>query len=243
MNYGAYTSFAVEGGGVRGLNLHLERLDASARELFGTSPGEARLREMMQTATAEHRDCWLRVSLFSPDISPRTPSWQGEPKVMTATFPPPPPLASEIRLRSQPYTREAPHLKHVATFGLIRARRSAQASGFDDALFVDASGRVSEGSLWNIGFVSGDRVVWPQAAMLGGVAQALVDRGLAQVGLSGTTEPVTLADISAFDSAFICNSATPACPVSVIDGHAFRTDASLTRRLAEAWSSNPLQPI
>ena len=39
-------------GGVRGLDLHLERLEASARELFGEAPGEARLRDLMRRAAA-----------------------------------------------------------------------------------------------------------------------------------------------------------------------------------------------
>lgn len=47
--YGAFTSFRVENGGVRGLGRHLARLDASAVELFGEAVPEARLRELMHT--------------------------------------------------------------------------------------------------------------------------------------------------------------------------------------------------
>jgi hypothetical protein len=39
VNYGPYTSFRVEHGAVRGLDLHLARLDQAAVELFGESPG------------------------------------------------------------------------------------------------------------------------------------------------------------------------------------------------------------
>ncbi len=241
VNYGAYTSFRVEGGGARGLDLHLERLEAEALELFGEAVGESRLRYLMRRAVEGRADGWLRVSLFSPEMSPRTPGWTGAPKVMTATFPPPPPLAESVRLQSQTYAREAPHLKHVATFGLIRARRMARAAGFDDALFVDAAGRVSEGSLWNIGFVRGGEVVWPQAPMLAGVAQALLQRGLDAAGLTGATEPVRLEDLSRFDAAFLCNSATPACAVASIDGREF--GAPPLEALQAAWASQPCQPI
>ena len=241
VNYGAYTSFRVETGGVRGLDLHLERLKASARELFGETPGEARLRDLMRRAAAGRGECWLRVSLFSPEISARTPGWSGAPKVMTAVFPPPPPLAERVRLQTQACVREAPHLKHVATFGLIRARRTARAAGFDDALFVDAQGRVSEGSLWNIGFVRGREVVWPEAPMLAGVAQALLQRGLAAAGMTSVTEPVRLENLTRFDGAFLCNSATPACAVASIDAHEFR--APPLDALQAAWASQPCQPI
>lgn len=243
VNYGAYTSFRVEQGGVRGLDLHLARLEASAVELFGEPVGEARLRDLIRRAVEGRPDAWMRVSLFAPKLGPRTPDWRGVPKVMTAVSPPPPPLAASVRLTVHTYAREAPQVKHVATFGLIRARRAAWAAGFDDALFADTDGRISEGSLWNIGFVSGDRVTWPQAPMLAGVAQALVERGLAYVGLTTSTEPVTVSDLNRFDAAFICNSATPACTVTAIGTQAFGTPPGLIERLDAAWASNPIQSI
>lgn len=243
VNYGAYTSFRVESGGVRGLDLHLARLETEAVELFGEPVGETRLRDLMRAAVAGRDACWLRVSLFSTEISPRTPDWRGQPRVMISVSPPPSSLADRLRLQLQTYAREAAHLKHVATFGLIRARRAAREAGFDDALFVDATGQVSEGSLWNIGFIMGDEVVWPQAPMLAGVAQALVQRGLGRSGLTGRTAPVHVDDLPAFDAAFICNSATPACAVSAIGDHVFATDPAFIDRLQAAWASNPVQPI
>lgn len=243
VNYGAYTSFRVEHGGVRGLDLHLARLEAEAVELFGEPVGEERLRDLMRKAVAGRDACWLKVSLYSPDISPRTPDWQGAPRVMIAVSPAPLPLADAPRLQLQTYVREAAHLKHVATFGLIRARRAARAAGFDDALFVDGDGRISEGSLWNIGFVSGDDVVWPQASMLAGVAQALVQRGLPGAGLTGRTEPVHIGDLVRFDAAFLCNSATPACTIAAIGDRAFPMPSGLIDRLQGAWASNPLQSL
>ncbi|HYC96379.1 aminotransferase class IV [Brevundimonas sp.] len=243
VNYGAYTSFRVEDGGVRGLDLHLARLEASALELFGEAVSEARLRDLMRAALGDRDAAFLRVSLFSPDIWPRTPGWTGAPKVMTGVFAPPPPLAESLRLQTQVYARETPHLKHTANFGLIRARRLARAAGFDDALFVDAGGRVSEGSLWNIGFVREGEVVWPQAPMLAGVAQALIQRGLAEAGMNSVLKPVHRRDLPRFDGAFICNSATPACAVASIDGYDFDPTAAPLDALRAAWASQPCQPI
>lgn len=243
VNYGAYTSFCVEDGGVRGLDLHLLRLETEATELFGEPVAEARLRELMRAAVAGRDACWLRVSLFSSGISPRTPEWHGAPRVMIAVSPPPPPLAERPRLQLRTYAREAPHLKHVATFGLIHARRQARTAGFDDALFADHTGWISEGSLWNIGFISGDEVVWPQAPMLAGVAQALVQAGLGGVDLTGRAEPIHIDDLARFDGAFLCNSATPACAVAAIGDRVFATPSALIDRLRNAWASNPVQPI
>ncbi len=173
VNYGALTSFVVEQGGVRGLDRHLDRLNRSAVELFGEAVAEDRLRDQMRTALAGRAEAWLRVSLFSRELSLRQPDWIGAPQVMISVSPPPSPLADGVRLQGQTYAREAPHLKHVATMGLLRARRTARLAGYDDALFTDAEGRICEGSLWNIGFIEGAAVVWPDASMLDGVAQAL----------------------------------------------------------------------
>lgn len=244
INYGAYTSFAVDQGGVRGLDRHLRRLADAALELFGATPAEAQVRDWMRQALGERRDAFLRVSLFSDHISPRTPSWTGVPRVMIGVFPPVAPLSGDpLRLQAQTYAREAPHLKHVATFGLIRARRQARADGFDDALFVDDGGVISEGSVWNIGFLSGDRVTWPQAPMLAGVAQALIAEHLGDVGLTGETRPVTLSDLPAFDGAFITNSATPACAVAAIGDHPFPPSPDRIAAIASAWAKAPIQTI
>ena len=50
-------------------------------------------------------------------------------------------------------------------------------------------------------------------------------------------------DLADFDAAFICNSATPACAVTGIDGHAFPPAEAVIARLIDAWRSNPRQKI
>lgn len=243
MNYGAYTSFGVADGAVRGLDRHLERLRLASVSLFGEPVPEARLRDLMRSAMADRCRCWLRVSLFSREIGTRDPTWSGTPQVMVGAFDMPQPLAASVRLQTQVHARIEPALKHAASMDLLRARRRARADGFDDALFVDRDGRVAEGTLWNIGFVRGDTVTWPQAPMLAGVTQALIDAGLSGAGLTGETREVNTAELDAFDAAFICNSATPACSVVALDGRRFGADPALIDRLHAAWASNAPQPI
>ncbi|WP_029415674.1 aminotransferase class IV [Brevundimonas bacteroides] len=242
-NYGAYTSFRVEAGGVRGLDLHLARLDASASALFGDLLPEDDVRGFMRTALGDQTDAWLRIGLFSPDIWARTPDVVVRPRVLTTVSPPPPPLASAMRLRPQTHARLLPEHKHTATIEAIHARRTARKAGFDDALYVNGDGLISEGSLWNIGLLSGGTVVWPQAPMLAGVAQALIAQGLTGQGMKAETRPIRISDLSAFDGAFICNSATPACAVTAIGDVAFNVDEARLNRLRAAWASAPLQPI
>jgi branched-subunit amino acid aminotransferase/4-amino-4-deoxychorismate lyase len=242
-NYGAYTSFRVEAGGVRGLDLHLVRLEASASALFGDPVPENDLRGFMRTALGDQTDAWLRIGLFSPDIWARTPDVVVRPRVLTTVSPPPPPLATTLRLQPLSHTRLLPEHKHTATIEAIHARRIARQAGFDDALYIDSDGLISEGSLWNIGFLSGDTVVWPQAPMLAGVAQALIEQGQAGQGMASATRPIHLDDLTTFDGAFICNSATPACAVTAIGDNAFQVNEARLERLRAAWASAPLQPI
>ena len=234
----------VEPDGVRGLDLHLERLEREALELFGGAVPEARLRERMRNALAGAPErCGLRVHLFLDTVTLRSPAARGEPGVLTAVSPPAAPLRTPLRLQTQAYAREAPHLKHAGTFGLTRARRAASEAGFDDALFVGADGRVSEGSIWNIGFIEDGPVIWPEAPMLAGVGQGLLERGLAAVGLDSERRPVDRAALAGFRAAFICNSATPACAVAAIDGRALEVDPALIERLEAAWATNAPQAI
>lgn len=243
INYGALTSFVVEGAGVRGLDRHLDRLGRSAVELFGEAVAEDRLRDQMRTALAGRGDAWLRISLFSRELSLRQPDWTGAPQVMISVSDPPSPLPHGVRLQSRTYAREAPHLKHVATMGLLRARRLARLAGYDDAVFTDAEGRISEGSLWNIGFIQGDAVVWPDAPMLDGVAQALIREALDRAGSLHRTEIVRLSNLSRFDAAFLCNSATPAAEIAAIDAYDFPGSPGPIQRIGELWRSQPRQKI
>jgi len=241
--YGAFTSFCVEDGSVRGLHLHLERLETSAIELFGQGFDQAELRQSLQSALGMRHEAWVRVSLFSRDIRMRAVLAQGAPQVMVAVSDPPPALKTGLTLQPQVHQRHSPHLKHVATFDLIQARRTAQQAGYDDALFVDQDGFISEGSVWNIGFLEGRRVIWPRARVLAGVTQALIAVRLEGVGLSEQTRRVSLSDLGTFDGAFICNSTTPACAVSAIGEQIFRTDPMIIERLKTAWSNAPLERI
>jgi branched-subunit amino acid aminotransferase/4-amino-4-deoxychorismate lyase len=243
VNYGAYTSFGVEAGAARGLDLHLERLRMASVALFGACVAEDRMRDLMRKAIGQREACWLRVSLFSEDIWNRDPTWVGAPRVMVGVFDMPPPLAEAVRVQVQVHERIEPHLKHVANMDLLRARRRAQEAGYDDALFVDRHGQLSEGTSWNIGFIAGETVVWPRAPMLAGVTQSLIQARLADVGLKGEGRTVRRDDLNGLDAAFLCNSATPACAITGIDDRSFPLDPSLIDRLQSAWASNAPQPI
>ena len=153
------------------------------------------------------------------------------------------PTAVPLRLKSFRYSRALAHVKHVGTFPLFHYRRLAQQAGFDDAVFVDAGGSISEGSIWNIGFFDGDGIVWPDAPQLAGVAMQLLQAGLARAGIASAVKPVALSEIDRFWSAFFTNSSNPVRPIASIDAVGFEPDPALASRLRDAYDSNPLQSI
>lgn len=249
VNYGAFTSMQAEqapdgGWGARGLDLHLARLAAWGVELFGAAPAEAILRGWIKRAVdGQNVACSIRINLFSLGLSVRDPSTDETPDVMVMAGPPATTLAGPLALTIQRHERMAPHLKHVATYEVIAARRAAMRTGYDDVLFADETGRISEGSIWNIGFLQGDTVVWPDAPMLAGTGQALIQRGLDAVSVATERRRIDVSELSTFDAAFITNSAAPATAVSAIGGVRYPDRSDLMQMLTGAWRSNPCQPI
>src|SRR3979409_2507167 len=64
-NYGHFTSMQAREGAVRGLDLHLKRLEGASRELFGAaveSDGDA-VRELIRRALREERAASVRVTV------------------------------------------------------------------------------------------------------------------------------------------------------------------------------------
>lgn len=242
-NYGHFTSMQVREGGVQGLDRHLDRLRHATRELFGGDLDSDAVRGWMRRAVAGIAAAFLRVNVFSRRFDRDRPCEPVAPDVLVTTAPARTVDAAPLRVRSQRYDREAPHLKHVGTFGLFHQRRIAQRHGFDDALFVGADGAISEGTIWNVGFFDGERVVWPQAPMLRGISMQLLQDGLARSGFPQLVRHVALDELGGFRAAFFTNSGRAVQPIACIDDVGFAVDAGLCERLEAALALHEWQPI
>jgi 4-amino-4-deoxychorismate lyase len=243
-NYGHFTALQAGAGRVRGLDLHLARLDAGTRELFGTSLDTALVREWLRTALAgRDGDAAVRITVFSRAFDRERPARAFAPDVLVTVTPPRHADATPVRLQTFHHERALPAIKHVGTFALFHHRRLAQLAGFDDALFVDASAAISEASIWNIGFFDGARVVWPIAPQLHGVSMQLLDHGLRALGIASESRRVTCADLATFRSAFLTNAGCPVRMVASIDDVELEVDVALERTLVACHTANPLQAI
>ncbi|PXY23680.1 hypothetical protein BAY59_28990 [Prauserella coralliicola] len=242
VNYGHFTSLQVRDGHTRGLELHLRRLSEGTRVLFGSELDIALVREYLRRAVDGAGAVTARVTLFSL-AAPGGRVEPVDPDVLVTLRAPSVASTAPVRLRSVRYQRPLPEVKHVGTFGLLHHTREARLAGYDDALFVDAGGNVSEASIWNAGFFDGDTVVWPQARQLSGTMRLLLERGLAALGVASVTRPLPLERARAQRSAFLCNSGNPGLPVSAIDDAELSVDPELTALLRRAYEGNPLERI
>lgn len=244
VNYGHFSAMQVLDRCVRGIDLHLQRLARSTIELFGCNLDVEATRTYMRRAVAGSEGALsLRVNVFSRRLDRDHPATPSTPDVLVSTGAGRTIPLDPVRLRTVQYERDTPHVKHVGTFGLLNQKRLAQAAGFDDALFVDATGAISEGSIWNIGFFDGTRVVWPNAPALEGTAMQLLKIGLRSRGVPSVTQRVERTDLTQFRSAFFTNSSCAALPISGIDGQSLHVDPQLLSTLDACLAVSPWEPI
>lgn len=241
-NYGHFTSMQVRAGRVRGLALHLRRLQDATRLLFAGGIDDAQLigwlRQALQRAgESAIAASSVRINVHAAQFNREHPGAPQTVDVMITVAAPWPAKMQPIRVQARPYQRELAQVKHVGTFGLFWQRHLAQQAGYDDALFIDAAGRISEGTVWNVGFWDGAQVVWPQAAMLDGISQQLLRAGLSAAGIPQQTRELRLPDLAGFNAAFSCNSTGVGTPIVAIDEWRFAEDPALTARLRAAYES------
>jgi len=244
LNFGHFTSMQVDDGRVRGLDLHMQRLEDATRELFAATLDAAAVRAHMRHMVGDERGrLSLRINIFSRRLRLERMAEAAPPDVLITLGPARERQITPMRLKTFRHQRTLAHIKHVGTFELFHHRRLAQQDGYDDALFVDSTGAISEGSIWNIGFFDGRGVVWPDAPQLKGVSMQLLQKGLQERGIATTTARIDLADVRTFRSAFFTNSGCAVRPIASIDGMDLIVDAELSELLEACYASNPLQPI
>ena len=237
-NYGHFTTMRVEDGRVRGLTLHLERLARDCRAVFGTELDTERVREFARRVAPADGAVVVRVTVFDPALDVVHVGDDAEPHVLVTSRPAGSLAVSAMRTRSVAFVRDFPEIKNVGLFASLRHRRDAQRAGFDDALFVDRDGLVAEGSTWNIGFVRGDDVVWPDAAALAGTTMELL-----RTVHACTVEPVPLSGLAGFDAAFATNVAVGVRPITGIDDTTFPDEHPVIDVLRAAYEAVPGEPL
>ena len=219
--WGHFTSMQVRAGRVRGLDLHLSRLETAHREVYGRALDGQEVCARIRHALGGRLDASVRVYGY----------WAG----LIVTVRGPQDRAHRPHsMRSVHFQRPLARLKHVGSWGQGGFREAALAAGFDEALLVDQEGRISEGTITNVGFWRDGTVIWPDAPKLPGITMLLLQRQLAAAGIPQAEAPVCMRDLASYGGMILCNSHGWA-PVSQVDDLMIPQDQAFTGIIAAAF--------
>lgn len=227
-------AYELEGGqtAVFRLEEHLLRLERSCKILQLDLPysREQLTKACLRTIEAnEFRACYLRPLVFLGDgsmgVLPR------ENPVHTAVavwewgaYLGPEALSRGIRVRVSSFVRQFPNSgmsKAKATGGYINsimAKREAAALGYEEALLLDTSGFVAEGSGENFFLVREGRLITPPAeAILEGITRDAVIQLARGLGYEVIERRITRDELYIADEAFFTGTAAELTPICEID--------------------------
>ncbi len=230
VNYGHITVMQVRDRAVRGLGLHLDRLDAANRELYGAGLDGERVRDRILGALDDTADATVRVTVFRRDT--------GSVSVMVTVRPPVDAPTVPQALQSVVYQRPVPHIKHTGSFGQIHYGLRAEREGYDDVLLTDRDGVVSEAGIANVLCHLGGTFAWPDAPALPGITMLLLDRA----GLGARHRTVRRADLPSCDAVFLTNSSGVA-PVGRVDDQDIPGNPEIIKQVTGRYASVPWEPI
>ncbi|RST06903.1 aminotransferase [Streptomyces sp. WAC07149] len=241
-NYGHFTFMRVQDGAVKGLSLHLDRLVRDCRIVFGAELDRERTLSYIRTAVQGVSGVFgLRITVFDPALDMGRPGDGRNPHVLVNLRPagtaPPTPLTA----KTYTFTRDNAAVKHLGLHPQLRLRRDAQLAGFDDAVFTEQDGRISEGATWNLGFVAQDgTVIWPDAPAIPGTTMLLL-RSLDAP--EQTTAPVRLTDLANMAAAFATSTTAGVRPVSTLDDVRFPHSHQVLTMLRDAYLAIPSERL
>jgi branched-subunit amino acid aminotransferase/4-amino-4-deoxychorismate lyase len=218
--WGHFTAMQVRGGRTLGLELHLARLAAAHREIYGRALDGEEVRGRIRHALGGQPDASVRVYGY----------WAG--LIVTVRGPQDRPHRPHS-MRSVHFQRPLARLKHVGSWGQDRFREAALAAGFDEGLLVDEDGRIAEGTITNVAFWRDSTVTWPDAPKLPGITMLLLQRQLTAAGVPQAEAPVRVQDLASYEGMILCNSHGWA-PVNRVDDLTISQDQAFTDIIAAA---------
>jgi branched-subunit amino acid aminotransferase/4-amino-4-deoxychorismate lyase len=227
--WGHFTAMQVRGGGVRGLDLQLARLQAAHREVYGRELDGQEVRSRIRHALGAEADASVRVYGY----------WAG----LIVTVRPPQDMPRRAHsLTAQHFQRPLARLKHVGSWGRGWFSEGALAAGYDEGLLMDETGRISEGTITNVGFWRDGTVIWPDAPKLDGITMLVLRRHLAAAGIPQDEVPVRVQDLASYGGMILCNSRGWA-PVGRVDDLTMRQDEAFADVIGAAFDACPWDEI
>ncbi|WP_260260199.1 aminotransferase class IV family protein [Vibrio intestinalis] len=239
-----FTALQVRNKMIKGLDLHLDRLRKASIELYGMALPDALVESYITSAVESGaRDQSLTVTIYSPKGEFTADSMDIEPKVLIRSTPAENGPTGPLRLATINHERPLAEIKHVGEIGKTYYLHQAVRQGFDDAVFMNSNGYLSEGTIWNLAFWDGETVIWPKARILKGTMMAMVQRQLNQLKIPQRSESITLNRLSELTGAAVMNSWTPGVSISEIASNIFINSDQLISLLHRAYYTEPARKV
>jgi D-alanine transaminase len=226
---GVYEVIWVAGGQFVDLEPHLDRLERSLGELAIAMPmTRAAFRLVMAEVVRRNavREGIIYIQM-TRGVAPRDhafPARCATQIVMTAKNARPQPRAVEtdgVKAVTVPDIRWGRcDIKSVSLLPNVLAKQAARSAGAYEALFVDAQGRITEGSSSNAWIVTRDGELItraPSTAILSGVTRRTLFEIAAEQGLRLVERAFTLAEAKAAREAFVTSTTSFVMPITQID--------------------------
>lgn len=218
--FGLFETMRAVNGHIFLLEWHLERLLAAAKELSiasGLDAGvlEKACQDVLAASGLKDARVRLTVSATEDAESPTV-------LVTAAEYTPSDKYQSGFRARLVATPRPATPLlgyKTTSYMANILARSQAQADGYDEAIFVNDRGFISEGSVSNIFAVTaGGRLLTPSlsSGLLPGITRRLVLELAAELGMPVAEAEISPAELLQASESFFTNSLMGIMPLAVV---------------------------
>jgi 4-amino-4-deoxychorismate lyase len=142
-------------------------------------------------------------------------------------------LSKPLRLISAPWLRDAKNpiyrIKSINYLEAILARRQAQSSGADDALFFNFQNQASDTTVANLFIIKNDCLFTPslQSGVLAGIIRERLLRLCKKQGITASEVELTKASLLDADAAFTTNALQGVVALSAFEGHSLNSDHPL----------------
>ncbi len=227
------------------LKEHLRRLRDSARAIALDVPWDDTELTMITSAVIdafEGDDGYLRMIVTrgegplgidpAPCKTPRLILIAGRLEMVNHTT-----RAEGVRLitaatRRLPTDGLDPRIKSLNYLNHILARIEANRAGADEAILLNAQGRVAEGTADNVFIVRDSRLLTPPVSdgALPGITRALIIQLAGEIGIETCEQSLGPYDLHTADECFLCGTGAELVPVREIDGRPMRACPGPTYR-------------
>jgi len=146
--------------------------------------------------------------------------------------------AVTVTIRRNAIDALPPNIKSLNYLNNILAKIEANAKGGDEAIFLDSSGYISEGSGDNVFVVKNGEITTPPTINnLKGITRSVVIEIIKNLKIPFKEANLGLYDLYSADEIFVTGTAAEIAPVTVIDGRKVGDGkpGEITRRLMDAF--------